>query len=142
MTIHPKAIQAELRELQQTADCRRRRVGAILVHTDTGRIVGRGWNALPPQGGSCQDGACPRGLLSYAEQPAFTGYGATGCTAIHAEIRAIREADANGRLYSGELTCFVTATPCYECNYELTLIGAHVVVVQMPDTRLSPDQAA
>jgi deoxycytidylate deaminase len=137
---HPTQIRGELAALQGRADCKRRRVGALLIHRETGEIVGRGWNALAPTDGSCTAGSCPRGLLSYAEQPAFTGYEASGCESVHAEIRAVHEASEHGRLYSGELVCFVTATPCEDCTATLYLVGAEVVVVQMPGAVLAPDQ--
>lgn len=111
-------IADELRALSADADCRRRRVGAVLVRE--GQVLGRGYNALP--GGSCLAGACPRGLLSYADQPAFSGYATTGCTAIHAEHRAILDARAAGHDVRGAVV-YVTDEPCPGCVRRMRSAG-------------------
>lgn len=124
-----RELHERLMTTLQDADCRRRRVGAVLVLA--GEVIGTGHNALPE--GSCTAGECPRGWLSYAVQPASTGYAATGCTAVHAEDRALQRARAAGHPTKGAI-CLVTATPCPGCERKLRAAGVtQWFVVQIPE---------
>ncbi len=130
------AVMQELQDLlnraQHLADCKRRRVAAVLVRDD-GVALGTGYNALPA--GSCTAGACPRGRLSYDEQPAFANYAATGCVAVHAEDRALQAARAAGYDVRGA-RLLVTATPCPGCERKLRAAGVtrwHVVELPSSD---------
>ena len=98
-----------LRSIQGLADCRRRQVAAVVCLPD-GTVVGSGWNGLPGES-SCYGGDCPRGLMSYSEQPKDLGYAETGCRAIHAEDAALQNA---GLLAQGSVV-FVTEKPCPGC---------------------------
>ncbi len=100
------------------ADCTRRQVGAVIVSPD-GSIVATGYNGrasgLP---GCLTEGACPRGRMTYDEQPAGVGYAETSCDAAHAEANAIIRA---GRDRCVGATIYVTDLPCHGC---LVLIAA------------------
>ena len=78
------------RAVAERSDCRRRKVGAVLV--DTGRrIVGTGYTGAPSGHPGCLEGACPRGLLSYDEVKEFSAYdsGPGRCISVHAEANAL-----------------------------------------------------
>ena len=119
------SLSTQTRNLLETAagaaDCRRRRVAAVVEDAD-GKIVGVGWNGLTS--GSCGSGECPRGLLSYEELPARSSYNGN-CTALHAEDSALRAAGT--RAAGG--TVYVTATPCPECEVLLEDYQVSRVVV-------------
>lgn len=96
------------------ADCRRRQVGAILV-ADDNRVLGIGYNGTDPGRPGCLSGACPRGLLSYDEQPAFVGYG--NCISRHAEENAIRNVSGGPDvIWERDPTMFITTQPCEGCQ--------------------------
>jgi len=95
------------------ADCTRRQVGAVIVSPD-GSIVATGYNGLSAGLPGCASaGACPRGRMAYAEQPASVGYEATGCRAAHAEVNAVIRA---GRDRCIGATIYVTDEPCFHCS--------------------------
>lgn len=102
-------IKGLLRIRKSQADCRRRQVAAVIALD--GYVVGTGFNSLPD--GSCTEGDCPRGLLSYDEAPRDTGYKnpAHPCHAVHAEEAALREA---GEKAVGAIV-YVTDWPCDQC---------------------------
>lgn len=104
----------------QKADCSRRKVGAVL--TFNGVVVGAGYNALPA--GSCEAGDCPRGQMSYEEQPADVDYEASGCVSLHAEDNALAEA---GPLAVGA-TMYVSEWPCPRCVTRLQDAGVVEVI--------------
>ena len=112
-------------------DCRRRQVGAVLVQDD--RIVSTGYNGTSKRGvPGCLDGACPRGLLSYEEQPEFLGYASSGCEAIHAEMNALLDAARRvpGILSrgAGDMTLYVSCQPCGQCAKAIEGVGVGRVV--------------
>lgn len=107
------------------ADCRRRKVGAVIV--DSGhRVVSTGYNGAPAGDPGCLAGHCPRGLLSYADKAAFTDYdsGPGKCISLHAE--------ANALLYAGRevrgCTAYLTDPPCPTCLKLLRGAGIERVV--------------
>lgn len=103
------------------ADCTRRRVGAVITY---GReVVGVGSNSLPI--GSCMGGDCPRGRMTYAEQPKDVGYAASGCTATHAEVAAIRDA---GLMAGPGAIIWVTEPPCPDCQKAIDEVGIYHVI--------------
>lgn len=107
------------------ADCSRRKVAAVLVYK--GVVVGKGHNELPE--GSCEAGACPRGRLSYEEQPKDVGYEASGCVSLHAEDNALAEA---GPRAVGSVA-FITEWPCPRCASRLQDAGViKVIKVVLP----------
>lgn len=113
-------IRAILRLELGKADCSRRRVAAVLVND--GWVCGVGHNTLPE--GSCIGGDCPRGRMSYEEQPADVGYEKSGCTSTHAEAMAISQA---GALARGSIA-YVTEWPCPGCAALLEKAGITKVI--------------
>jgi len=107
------------------ADCSRRKVGAVVTVFRT--VVGQGANMLPA--GSCLGGDCPRGRMTYEEQPKDVDYAASGCTSTHAEVAAIRQAG----LFAGPgAMLWVTEDPCPGCAEAIKEAGIlHVVRVDM-----------
>lgn len=116
-----------LRREASRADCTRRRVSAVIVLN--GVIVGKGHNDLPV--GSCRAGDCPRGRLSYDQQPKDVGYEASGCTSLHAEDNALAEA---GERAVGAIA-YVSEWPCPRCYgrlQEAGVIGVMHVDLTLP----------
>lgn len=109
------------------ADCRRRKVGAVVVN-DGHRIVGTGYNGVRPGARGCLAGACPRGLLSYEELGAHVDYSTPGqpgyCTSTHAEANALQQA---GRDAAGS-TVYISCEPCPACRKALFNAGVDRVV--------------
>lgn len=93
--------------LSLQAQCRKRRVGAILVDTRQGLVVGNGVNHDPTGQKNCLQGDCPRAFTS---TPMNTG-DYDNCIAIHAEARAILDA---GTLSNGAVM-YCTSGPCAGC---------------------------
>lgn len=92
------------------SDCRRARVGAVVVDT-AHRIVSTGYNGVSAGKPGCSDGLCPRGLLSYAELP--TDSLVDNCIAFHAEVNALLCSD---RFRHTGGTIYVTKLPCPACQ--------------------------
>lgn len=107
------------------ADCTRRQVGAIIVARD-GSIVATGYNGLASGKPGCATaGACPRGQLSYTDQPPDVAYEESGCRAVHAEVNAIIRA---GRDRCVGNTIYVTDEPCFHCSVVIEGAGLGRVV--------------
>ncbi len=119
------------------ADCTRRQVGAVIVSPD-GSVVSTGYNGrasgLP---GCLTEGACPRGRMTYAEQPAGVGYAETSCDAAHAEANAIIRA---GRDRCVGATIYVTDLPCHGCLVLIAAAGIARTVTpdDLPTPELGP----
>lgn len=92
------------------ADCRRRKVGAVLL-TDDHRVAATGYNGAAPGRPGCLSGACPRGLSDVLPGSSYdTGPGT--CIAIHAEENALLQAS---RWSMVGCTLYVTDEPCMGC---------------------------
>lgn len=107
------------------ADCTRRLVGCVIVLNN--RVISTGFNGAPAGDPSCLAGACPRGLLTYAELSEHTDYdnGPGRCVAIHAEANALLWAGSSCR----GATAYITAAPCPPCTKLLRGAGVARVVV-------------
>lgn len=105
------------RSIASRADCRRRKVGAVLVYNN--RILGTGYNGTRNSGDlGCLHGACPRGNLTYDQCPEYSGY--SNCTSVHAEVNCIKNTEYFlGRRKLTRLlpSCimYVTDRPCDDC---------------------------
>lgn len=104
------------------ADCRRRKVGAVLVTPDH-LLRGAGYNGSIAGTPGCLEGACPRGLLTYEEVPAGVDYSA--CIADHAEANCIRHSSP---AHVPGSTVYVTAQPCARCIVVMTAAKVRRVV--------------
>jgi dCMP deaminase len=92
------------------ADCRRLRVGSVLMDSHH-RIVGQGYNGAAPGGPSCLKGQCPRAFSDVASGSSYdTGPGA--CIATHAEQNALLDA---GLVRARGTVVYVTEHPCQGC---------------------------
>lgn len=115
------------------ADCRRRKVGAVLVGADK-RVLEVGYNGAPSGHPGCLDGHCPRGLLSYEDAAAMTDYSdpasSAYCIANHAEMNALLIA---GRAARGA-TMYITDAPCPSCHK--AMMGAGVARAVWPGYEL------
>jgi dCMP deaminase len=100
------------------SDCRRSQVGAVLADNDSHRILATGYVGVAPGDPGCLSGACPRGLKSYADRPAYSDY--SDCISTHAEQNCF---DYAVRWYGDSYpyhntTMYSTRRPCEAClNY-------------------------
>lgn len=100
--------------------CSRRQIGCVLVLN--GQVVSVAHNG--PQDESTSPYHCPRGALSYAQQPADSNYEQTGCLELHAEELALSRATVNPR--GG--TLYINAEPCPRCARTLAVLDVNWVV--------------
>jgi len=112
------------------AACTRRQTGAVILDR-AHHVVGVGYNGVPSGDLHCTDGGCPRGRFTYAELPPYGSY--ADCTAVHAEVNAIRNSVADIR----EATCYVTSEPCASCYSALIKAGLVRAVWSEPGTIVS-----
>ena len=125
-----RAITVLVQAQVDAADCSRRKVGCVLSRD--GVVVGQGHNELPE--GSCEAGACPRGRMTYEEQPADVDYETSGCVSIHAEDMALAEAGPRAK----GATAYISEPPCPRCVLRLKAAGVKEVVrVEIPQVILS-----
>lgn len=98
------------------SDCRRSKVGSVIARAD-GSIAGTGYVGTEPGAPGCLAGACPRGLMSYADQPHGGNY--DNCISRHSEDNAIR--NSHGSLTG--CTIYVTREPCPACHVLIKKAG-------------------
>ena len=112
------------------ADCRRRKVGAILV-VDR-RIAATGYNGAESGGPSCLAGQCPRGQSNVDPGSSYdTGVGS--CISTHAEANCLlysRYDDARGG------TLYITDAPCDGCARLIRSAGVVRVVTPEGDINM------
>lgn len=104
------------------ADCRRRKVGCVIVDRWR-RVVSTGYNGAPAGQRGCLAGGCPRGLLSYEELAEHGSY--DNCVSIHAEANALLYAHQSVRGF----TAYVTDDPCPACRKLLVGAGIERIVI-------------
>lgn len=112
------------------ADCRRSKVGAVLIDVEQ-RLISAGYNGVAPGAPGCLAGACPRGLQSYEELPQSASYSdaKAPCIAWHAERNAYADAvrrSQQHRLIGG--TAYITRDPCVDCVALLKTAGIYLIV--------------
>lgn len=99
----------------ERSDCRRSKVGAVLVDGNH-RIISTGYVGVSPGQPGCLDGACPRGLLSPTQMAPYTDY--SNCISTHAEQNCIDYAldwfDL-AELITWDLSMYITREPCKNC---------------------------
>lgn len=108
------------------ADCQRSRVGAVILDTNH-RVASAGYNGTISGKPGCLLGACPRGLTSFEDVPAYSPYdnGPGFCIAVHAETNAIGDASPD-RLRGA--TIYVTRQPCESCDRAIVRAGIARIV--------------
>lgn len=112
----------------ERTDCRRSKVGAVLVDTRH-RIVGSGYPGTTAGEPGCLAGACPRGLKDYTDRPPLSAY--DDCISVHAEANAILNTDRH--LFAGG-TIYVTREPCHWC-YKLIKAAGILFAIWADPTR-------
>lgn len=108
------------------SDCRRSRVGAVLVDREH-RIYSTGYPGVAPGAPGCLAGACPRGKLSADQCPPGSDY--RNCISTHAEVNALVRAEWSRNPGS---TMYVTRQPCDWCDKVIAASG--VVRAVWPDS--------
>jgi dCMP deaminase len=106
----------------ERSDCRRAKVGAVIVDMQR-RIISTGYPGTVPGKPGCLDGACPRGKLSPEECPPGTPY--DNCISQHAEVNALLRSDYS-RHTGG--TIYITREPCNWCRKLIAASGLHRAV--------------
>lgn len=103
----------------QFSTCSRKKYAAIIL-TNTGRIVGIGYNGSAPNMKHCEDGGCPRASSNVDHGSVYDN-----CVAIHAEANAIMWSDVG--LRSGG-TLVINGPPCYGCAKLIASSGISKIV--------------
>lgn len=91
---------------------------------ENNKVLSIGYNGTLPGKPGCLSGACPRGLLSYEEQPAFGNY--SNCIGIHAEVNCLNNLAYRGGsidVWSFNPTMFITDEPCSNCRDTMVFAG-------------------
>lgn len=115
------------RAVSVRGDCRRSRVGAVIVNWEN-RVISTGYNGTLPGVDGCLRGKCPRGLKSFDEVLPYAPY--VDCIAEHAEKNAIDFLDSGeGLQFPPGLTMYVTREPCEMCAELVRYFGISKVVV-------------
>jgi len=118
------------------ANCRGRKVGAVLVKGD--RVIATGYNGTPEGLPNCLDGGC----LRCADRDAFNaGTGYDLCICVHAEANALLTAGRYGAPTDGSIV-YTTDQPCFSCSKELIQAGVSKVYYARtwaPDPRVADD---
>ena len=118
------------------ANCRGRKVGAVLVKED--RVIATGYNGTPEGLPNCLDGGC----LRCADREDFaSGTHYDLCICVHAEANALLTAGRYGAPTDGT-TVYTTDQPCFGCSKQLIQAGvARVYYARTwhPDERVLPD---
>lgn len=100
--------------------CTRRNVGAVLVMD--GRLREIGWNGMERSADAttCRDGFCPRGQLSFEQQPPGSDY--DNCIYRHAEFNVAENFRHSQRARNVEgwatplgVKIYVSTDPCQDC---------------------------
>jgi dCMP deaminase len=118
------------------ANCRGRKVGAVLVKGD--RVIATGYNGTPAGLPNCLDGGCVR----CADRQRFvSGTAYDLCICVHAEANALLTAGRYGAS-TDESTVYTTDQPCFSCSKELIQAGVVKVFYARtwtPDERVVAD---
>lgn len=95
-------------------DCRRSRVGAVLVDDRSKRILSTGYNGVEPGAVGCIHGGCPRGLRTFDEVPAYSSY--ENCVSKHAEHNCLDFWRDYSNYQDAKVTMYITRAPCHDCQ--------------------------
>jgi dCMP deaminase len=118
------------------ANCRGRKVGAVLVKED--RVIATGYNGTPEGLANCLDGGC----LRCADRDRFeSGTHYDLCICVHAEANALLTAGRYGAS-TDATTVYTTDQPCFSCSKQLIQAGVVKVFYARtwsPDHRVVDD---
>lgn len=103
--------------------CSRRQYMAIVL-SESGRVIGTGFNGSPPNFMHCVDGGCPRATSSVAHGSSYSE-GAGACIAIHAEANALMYSDRSAREGG---TLIINGPPCMDCAKMIAGSGVKILV--------------
>jgi len=112
------------RAVATRSNCRRRRVGALIVVDKA--IIATGYNGTPIGVQNCSEGGCPR---CASDAPPGAGYDT--CVCVHAEQNSIALAARHGNATAGG-TLFTTLRPCFGCAKEAVQAGLRELVFAEP----------
>ncbi len=113
----PAYFMAIAETVARRANCKGRKVGAVLIRGD--RIVSTGYNGTPSGMKNCLDGGCHR--CSRRElYPAGEAYDL--CVCVHAEQNAILAAARYGISLDG-CDIYTTCKPCFDCAKSIKQAG-------------------
>lgn len=93
--------------VRERANCRGRRVGAIIVKDN--RIIGTGYNGTPEGMANCEDGGCVR-----CEKYRKKSQNYDQCICVHAEQNAMVTAARFGHSIQHSIV-YTTLQPCFTC---------------------------
>ena len=99
------------------ANCRGRKVGAVLVKGD--RVIATGYNGTPEGLPNCLDGGCLR-CSDRDEFESGTAYDL--CICVHAEANALLTAGRYGASTDASIV-YTTDQPCFSCSKEFIQAG-------------------
>ena len=100
--------------VRERANCRGRRVGAVLTLND--RIIATGYNGTPAGIKNCTEGGCYR--CDNRDKKFKSGTAYDICICVHAEQNALLSAARFGIAVEGA-TLYTTHQPCFGCAKEL-----------------------
>ena len=106
--------------VRERANCRGRRVGAVIVKDL--RIISTGYNGTPAGMTNCLDGGCVR----CAQGKCAPGTGYDVCICVHAEQSAILAAARFGISIEGA-SVYSTLRPCFDCTKAMLQSGIREV---------------
>ena len=114
-----KQIKALLTNLENRSTCLSRHVGAIIT-TESGYILGLGYNGAPITLQSCKD----KGICIRKQNNIKSGECLDMCRAVHAEERAILDMRKDDEPYA----LFVSCMPCARCTKLLLDAGIKRII--------------
>lgn len=105
------------------SSCIRSQVGAVVVVDNQETYVG--YNGPESGETNCDKGGCPRGRMTFEELPSNSPFDITEgyCSAVHAEINALRKYLKVHRIVTSKAVLFTTREPCHMCWTELLKAG-------------------
>lgn len=106
-----------------SSTCSRKAVGAI-VATETGEVLGQGYNGMLISDGSCLRGDCKR---CAPWNVVASGELLNECLCVHAEVRAVADAVARGGSIGRGSVMLCTHHPCQDCLKVIQVFGIREV---------------
>ena len=130
MEQHDREFMDYSTKVAQDSNCRRRKVGAVIVLGEL--VVISAANGTPAGMTPCNEGGCKRCLLG-----APSGESYDSCVCIHAEQSAIAQAARMG-LHTEGATLYCTLRPCLTC-LKVCLAAGIVDIIYNEDIQFQID---